>query len=309
LNLQSDPFSRAVSPIHGDFTKSLPIGHDQLLAGFKEENLGQLLTGHFIKKEQSSGGGITNGTMVDHKPVLGSHQPVCGVEMRGNHAHGQLLDHALNDLKPFNPNPHPVQQQMSTTPRSHTSIPQILSAPPSPYNPHTDPGSNWSCLQASASALVDSTSTDAHPYITVRNQLHQLLAQHHQSQAQIQQQNQHQHQHQNQSQHQNQNQNPSPSPGFVALNKIRRPSLRTLMSTGGSQAPSPIQSPTLFDQPMQIEEEVKKVEEGVRPDTGWEEEMRRVMMESQVGMQQQQQSQGVEGLGLMGLEGMMPFQT
>ncbi len=81
------------------------------------------------------------------------------------------------------------------------------------------------------------------------------------------------------------------------------------MSTGGSQAPSPIQSPTLFDQPMQIEEEVKKVEEGVRPDTGWEEEMRRVMMESQVGMQQQQQSQGVEGLGLMGLEGMMPFQT
>ena len=51
----------------------------------------------------------------------------------------------------------------------------------------------------------------------------------------------------------------------LPLAKIRRPSLRTLLSTGGSQAgsrpqsPSPhlaMPSPTLFDQPMQMDEEV-----------------------------------------------------
>ena len=48
------------------------------------------------------------------------------------------------------------------------------------------------------------------------------------------------------------------TPAMIALNKIRKPSLHTLMSQGSSQASSrqvsPVpESPTLFDQPMPVE--------------------------------------------------------
>lgn len=59
------------------------------------------------------------------------------------------------------------------------------------------------------------------------------------------------------------------SPAIIALKKIRKPSLRTLMSHGGSQAPSrqvsPVpESPTLFDQTMELDE----VDSGMDVDLG-----------------------------------------
>ena len=69
---------------------------------------------------------------------------------------------------------------------------------------------------------------------------------------------------------------PLHSPAIVALQKIRRPSLRTLMSRGGSLASSrqtsPIpesQSPTLYNQPMELDEGMETMGMSCAAGLGW----------------------------------------
>ena len=171
--------------------------------------------------------------------------------------------------------------------RPHVELPhaQIFSAPPSPRQSH-----NWSALRAatlqrcSSTGPVDLTNTHYSPFLTAdQNQPYSLAQSQNYKRTRA---------------------RTAHSPGFVALKKIRKPSLRTLMSTGGSQGPSPVQSPTLFDQPMQMDDvvEVEAVPLGEWGDVG----------EGQVDDEGHSghmlRGSGSEGSGLMTFEGMMLIQ-
>ncbi|KAK4684254.1 hypothetical protein P7C73_g5940, partial [Tremellales sp. Uapishka_1] len=99
------------------------------------------------------------------------------------------------------------------------------------------------------------------------------------------------------------------SPAHIALKKIRKPSFRTLMSTGGSQAGSRqvspvLESPTLFDQPMELDQEMD-VGIGMEEPDGSD-------ISPTSGMwtgRQDQRGVSEPGLGLMGFEGLMGYQN
>ena len=171
------------------------------------------------------------------------------------------------------PNHNPISYPIET--RGPLVAP-FFSAPPSPRR--ADPNTDWSALRAAAASLHRSSS------VKPTDSLHPFF-----SPTQI------------RTHTQPQSEQALQSPGFVALNKIRKPSLRTLMSTGGSQASSPVQSPTLFDGVIQMDEDV--LDSKARWDT---QTMAGTRYQMEYG---QGPSQWTEGLGLTPFDGMMPFQT
>ncbi len=196
LNHRDDPFSRAVSPIHGDLDIDFPHG--------------SLFNGH-------------TGTGDDNTTIS---QTAMETDERGATSQDVEMGQGQIHENPF-----------SFVPGFAKAIDNVnlnnafISDPPSPRQ--VDPTSNdWAALRTAA-ALNRPSSADPRAQLHSHNQASPSG-----EMQQIQ------------------------SPGFIALNKIRKPSLRTLMSTRGSQGPSPAQSPTLFDQPMQMDEEVEVGPEG-----------------------------------------------
>lgn len=219
LHHRDDPFSRAVSPIHGDL--------DTALEGLKPGSIQDRLGGD---------GGVGAG----HYGYTGQvgHDPFMGTE------YSETIGGNTTNIEFTNPFDDPQDgPQMRNDSKSYAQAQshahaqaQAFSAPTSPKMTNSD----WSTSQTLRSSSAESPSSSLPhlpPQIHPHPNAHPLSGTNDLAHSQ----------------------------GLVALTKIRKPSLRTLMSHGGSLAPSrqvsPVleeeadsQSPTLFDQPMEMDD-------------------------------------------------------
>ena len=264
LNHRDDPFSRAVSPIHGDLDLNIEFPHTQMFSAHGMKDADELL---FMP--------TPNMNRVPDPDDVRDPNPNLSLTTDIDDEMG-VSDDPFNVLD-FDPPGPPIDP--------HIAVPhaQVFSAPPSPRQPN-----DWSALRAatfqrpSSTGSVDLSNTHHNPSTSAgQNQPYPF----------------------NQSQSYKWNQGQiTNSPRFVALKKIRRPSLRTLLSTGGSQGPSPVQSPTLFDQPMQMDDAVEAVSSDMWGQTGTG------PFDGGVG-DSNHFLRGSEGLGMMSFDGMMPIQN
>ena len=212
LSGREDPFSRAVSPIHGAFDFGLQVG-------FKRDSVVNGPTLPMFPEDE----------YINDTPDALALPSIPPSDPSPNIVTNHDVPAAEPEL-PLNVFSDPFSQSANFTPQHYS-----ISAPTSPRNKSNN--LTWDDPDLRP-PFARSSSTE--PVIPAQHRLYQHLPQAFQAPMHL--------------------PHALQSPGIVALTKIRKPSLRTLMSYGGSQAGSrqvsPIQeSPTLFDQPMSLDDD------------------------------------------------------
>ena len=293
----TDPFSRAVSPIHGDL--------DHALQGLKPRfSFADQVMDQSMNQEMGEGVGEGMGDEMDQGQGwdIRQHLGGMGMSMSDTSTTFPFTD-PFADIPPsakISPNAN-SNANTNPNPNPNPNVVGPYSAPTSPRQTH------WTELDAAF------RSSSVGPEDSATRQPHALAHSHSNS---------HPHPLSLSTTQGYLGQTPSlHSPAMVALKKIRKPSLRTLMSHGGSQAGSrqvsPVpESPTLFDQPMEMDDDavggmgvgVGVGEEDVKMDSIELPPAAPSWMGESDAIGQQTGNQDHQGLGLMGIDS-MPFTT